>query len=234
MQYNSTLRFFRQYAPKTKFIVSIRHPVTFFESFYNYRWVKGEKWAIHGTPNELVGGVDKPPYQVWSYSGAFHRYLALLGKTPLDDDEQELLREFLPNSTNYQEVPKLVNPIFLVESSQLDDTNQTRLEQLRVDLQNYLGLTEPISPEVPHSNERKKHGPFDICDPEHSKIHDDTLHVARIASQWILRYFLPHPDVHVSSRAYLETLVQQWTVDPCLERNNQTKINDGTTKVATR
>lgn len=220
VQYPQCLNFFRRYTPQTKLIVIIRHPVRFFESFYNYRIVKGENWAIAGEPNELIGGKDQPPYRVWSYSGAFHRYLVMLGKTQVDTaEERSLLEAFMHPTTSLENIPLLPNPVFIVENSQLSDPDPGRRERLASDLQEFLGLPHPLPSEIPKANtlarQRKGVRPLNICLGENSMIRQDTLNVARKASLWIRRYFLQSSDVHVSSREYFETLLESWMHDPC-------------------
>ena len=46
----------RNFYPETKFIITVRHPFEWFESFYNYRLLAGELRFIKGTPNEVSHG----------------------------------------------------------------------------------------------------------------------------------------------------------------------------------
>jgi len=92
IQWENSANFFRHSCPNTNLIVSLMHPVTWFESFYNYRIIHHEDWSIHGTPNELITPLPGPkPVYITSANGAFHRFLAVLGKTPRGDEEVELL-----------------------------------------------------------------------------------------------------------------------------------------------
>ena len=183
-------------------------------------------WSIKGEPNELVGGVNVAPHKVWSYTGAFHKYLAILGKTNLATAvEQSLLQPFVSNDTDWDKIPYTPNQIFLVEASQLADLNVTRTRQLRRDLRKFLNLTTPLSAEIPFVNGRTNdtsQAPYmDICDAKFAPIHADTLAVARAASQWIRTYFMDLPSVHVSSPEFLQDLLQLWMRDPCQERRRR-------------
>jgi hypothetical protein len=40
---------------------------------------------------------------------------------------------------------------------------------------------------------------------------------ARNVSKWLRNYFLPAAGVYVSSRGYLETLLEDWKRDPCAD-----------------
>jgi hypothetical protein len=215
--------------------VTIRHPLLGFESFYNYRILqKGGKWSIKDQPNKLMGTVcNQNPALVCADSGAFHRYLAKLGKTPLDDPgELELLSEFKDELFVLRHPPPtLENPIFLIETSQLNDANATRVMQLGHDMQTYLGLRmEHPMPPIPHSNsmagklemkpKRAAKAIINICDPQYEPIHSKMMQVAKDASLWIRNYFLKSSSVTVSSPNHFEDLLESWMVDPCEMREH--------------
>jgi hypothetical protein len=212
----------REHCPNTKHIVTVRHPLLWFESVYNYRLLYRNFWSIKGEPNKLMGMVcnGKPVY-VCAEFGAFHRDLAKWGKTSLAQEELELLSEFKDEFRNY--TSKFKNPIFLMEISQLNDANATRASQLGHDVQTYLGLKNPMRP-IPHSNSITKPRTkaaanlINICDPQYEPIHSKMMQVARDASLWIRNYFLKSPDVTVSSPKYFEALLESWMEDPCRMR----------------
>jgi hypothetical protein len=220
----------RELCPNTKHIVTVRHPVLWLESFYNYRLLKREQWSIKDKPNKLMGMVcNYNPAYVCAESGAFHRDLAKLGKTSLDQEELELLSEFKDEFRNL--TSKFKNPILLIEISQLNDANATRASQLGHDMQTYLGLENPMPP-IPHSNSanqlkedtpqarawKARANTINICDSQYEPIHSKMMQVARDASLWIRNYFLKSPDVTVSSPKHFEALLESWMEDPCRTR----------------
>lgn len=224
IQYPSVLNFYRQHAPKTKLIVTVRHPVLWFESFYNYRVVNNELWSIKGEPNSLTTNTTFKANYVNAATGAFHRYLAHLGKTALDTDERMLLNGFLDHDELVDSPPLVPNPVLLLETRQLGDTNETRSVQLLQDIQSFLGFKEPLQP-IQHANSltavkekkrrRNKIPLLHICDNEYHIIKEEMMNVARNASTWIRTYFLKSPDVFVSSPDYFEHLMESWMQDPC-------------------
>ncbi len=160
IQWPGSLDFFVNGCPQTKLIVSVRHPVLWFESFYNYRKIHHNEWAIKGSPNELIirsgDERDPEPFFVNSANGAFHKYLAVLGKTPLHDDEMELLGGWYENMDEFRRGQSIVtNPIFLLESTQMADDSSEQFVQLNHDLTAFLGLSTELPNKVPHTNSNK-------------------------------------------------------------------------------
>jgi len=219
LQYEYYLNLYRKNIPKTKLIVMIRHPVLWFQSFYNYRvLVDGnQSKALKGPPNELIGDLEARPWQPNSATGAFHRYLAKLGKTDLSADERDLMSGFVAQNELIGKPPVVPNPILLVENRQMSDDNVSRFATLRKDVQNYLGLKQELPITPPHANARNSQvsPSFDICDDQYLPIRSELMHVARNSSIWIREYFLKSPDVEVSSQEYFDELLLSWMDDPC-------------------
>jgi hypothetical protein len=229
LQYDTMLDFFRNTCPMTKQLVTVRHPLLWFESFYNYRKLRNEAWSIKSEPNNLIGKIcNEDPANVCADTGAFHRYLSKLGKTPLAGREELELLNVVEN--HRPTPPRLSNPIFLLEISQLNDSNETRLAQLGKDIRVYLGLKAPMPP-IPHANSasqlidgkqkpKRLNETIDICDSQYQPIHSHMMQIARNASSWIREYFLNSTDVVVSSRDHMTSLLESWMTDPCLQRRS--------------
>ncbi len=289
----------QEYFPNTKIIISVRHPVLWFESYYNYRLQQKEFSILKGTPNELIGELDCNGCQnSWILStakGRFHRYLARLLKTPLSDPtEMQLLgvphrRDKLP----LKQLSKTKNPVFFMELTQLGDTDEVRSGQFRHDLQTFLGLETEFPVEslphvhpgnvghptrhsrpgkvvhqrkeshrgkkvqqhqarnshpgnkVPQHQARNSHSgkkmpqhharnshpgkkvqhqarnnsTIDICNDEYFPVRQDLMDISRNASLWFRNYFLASDEVFVSSRDYLDQILEGWMIDPCQERS---------------
>jgi hypothetical protein len=184
-------------------------------------------------PHELMGSCENnTSFNVCVHNARWHVHLSRLGKTFQNHsdlgEQAKLLRisqdQLLNSPTRYH---PLGNKVFLYDIEQLKDKNEMRREMYRYDVSHFLGLTKDLEPYLENdpkaSHHRAKFAPFDICLDEHRPLRRALLHVGQLASCWIRRYFLPSPDVFVSSRAYFEEILLQWMVDPCnSNRSNQT------------
>lgn len=189
----------RTYWPQTKLIVGLRHPVKWFESWYNFNTRQGNKLQ-----------------EATFYAGRhfnkrvlYHANLAGLGKTNvLDDKEQRLLNWKQP-------VPPLMsNPVFLYEVSQQSDINATIYDQFRKDLSSFLGLKRTLDKfEMPRDTYTSR--AIDICEQKFDQLRVELCEHGTLAAEWILTYFLPLSDVSVSSPDYFITMLQTWGEDPC-------------------
>ena len=140
--------------------------------------------------------------------------MALLGRTPLGDDEQSLFSApILVNS-------KIENPIFLYETRQLDyregrPSSSDSLPVFWTDLQSFLGLKEPLVPNRFGAQAHASAG-INICDERYQELRQHLVNIGVEASTWILQYFLDKENVFVSDREYFKSLVETWKTDPCL------------------
>ena len=252
VQWPGSLDFYTNTCQRTKLVVIVRHPVLWFESFYNYRRIRGEDWSVKGDgPNDLITrGNNKKGNYVNSSSGAFHKWLAVLGKTSLNKHEMDLLNGWYNHTDEFRNRTKTIvngvsqnanmtrveNPMFIMDISQLAEKNTTLKQQLNHDLQMFLELSGPLPAELPHSNSgasRLKHNKkrealmMNICDEEMEPIHNEMLLVARNASSWMNQYFLNSPDVSYSGN--LRDIIEGWKIDPCIARTikNEEGQKDG-------
>lgn len=208
---------FTQYWPKTKIIVGLRHPVLWFESFYNFRIRFNFTLP---SPEELMGNCPKGAHNVCTEEIRYNDHLSILGKTDRTDPEElKLLSPVLPR---HRALPKLENPVFLYEISQMHDSDETRSKQYREDLRQYLGLQQPLEPVTEaretHGDHPNKDLEIDICSPALARVHDELMQIARDSSVWIRDYFLPLLEVQVSSPDHFNQLLENWMVDPCVAR----------------
>lgn len=219
-----------EHFPNARLVVSVRHPVKWFESYYNYRLEQNELSILKGTPNELIGELKckgcKQHFVLSTAKGEFHRFLARLHKTPLSSPEEIKL---LSRNEKWETMTEIHNPIFFVEMSQLGDNNETRSGILRRDLQDFLGLKtaflENEIPKVRPTRNTIKDNPvnftkIDICDEEHSPVRTELMHISRNASEWFRQYFLKSDEVFVSSREHLLEILKGWMEDPCQHRTS--------------
>ena len=201
-----------KYFPQTKLVVGLRHPVLWFESFYNYRARKG-----HAMPpaETLIGKVTKESAGVSTDESKFHLHLDNLGKTDRSSEEKKILSR---GHLKRPRLPKMSNPVFLYDLNQISDKNETRVNQYRSDLKKYLGLRNDLQPIKSSHTSKNFHFAIDICEDKYGLVREDLMKNAREASIWIRKYFLKSPDVVVSSPEYFNELLETWLVDPCVHR----------------
>jgi len=219
---------YAKYFPKMKYIVTMRHPISWFQSFYNYR--------VYGNgqlppPKELIGScVENSPYicskrcavkthtqNVCTDRAKFHHQLSRFGKTPMDTrEENDLLRHDMDIVPSH-------GKIFLMDIGQLFPSEKAS-KHLARDLTKFLGLQHQLTnleDVVPDSSkyvdkERRKYF-IRICDAEHKELRKVLLDIGREAYVWIRDYFIKSPDVVVSSRDDFLELISKWQYDPCDE-----------------
>lgn len=201
----------REYFPTTRLIVGLRHPVLWFESFYNYRLYKNYKMP----PAEQLFGPNRREFHgVCTGESKFHIHLDHLRKTERTASEKKLLSYDGPEP----QLPRMNNPVFLYEINQLHDENATRAEHFLRNLEQFIGLKqelEPIHVSSSSTGQPKKEKKIDICNVKYRFIRAELMKNAVEASKWIREYFLQSPDVVVSSPEYFDTLLKTWLVDPC-------------------
>ncbi|KAG7355028.1 sulfotransferase family protein [Nitzschia inconspicua] len=221
------IRMLSQVFTETKVIVSVRHPVWWFQSYYNYRLEQNETHLLKDLPNGLIGNLkgnfasDKSPWILQTATGEFHRYLSAMKKTPMTDPEEiTLLSPFWNRNWNITHLPRMPNPVFFSEISQLSDKNITRRALFRKDLQTFLGLPSEFPP-IRHVrpqgtdsglNQDKR---INICDEKYAPVRAELMNVARHASLWLRKYFMESKSVYFSSGDFLDELLQKWMDDPC-------------------
>ena len=212
------------YFPRTKLMVQIRHPLSWFQSYYNFR-LRGQ-WPKKMLPlKELVGlcdqhgspyvsnkvGNDKHRWRVCTDGANFHHFLSRLGKTPMSSPgEQQLLKH---NMT----ISAIQTKVFLMEQGQFSDDNETRKDVFRQDLGDFLDLSTSLPPFPPHEVSENRTNPHEIniCDEEFIDTRAVLMDISRDASTWIREYFLASPDVVVSSKEFFLERLKTWDRDPC-------------------
>jgi hypothetical protein len=225
LENSRVLRLLRIHFPRTKLFIGIRHPVKWFESFYNHRVQNG----ISMPPAEEINSrCLKNQHGVCVRRSYFHVNLARLGKTRLNGTELALFGEKnvkeLMNEKN--EFPSYSpSPIFLYDVLQLADKNSSRAQKFRLDLKTYLGLQQNLPPAL-HSSPGKALPEkeqaarnllkIDICDDKYSILRNMLVKSANQSQAWIRTYFLESPDVMVSSPAHFEDILDSYTLDPCV------------------
>ncbi|CAB9503073.1 expressed unknown protein [Seminavis robusta] len=239
------LQNYQTFFPKTDFLVGLRHPVLWFESFYNFRV---HNYAPMMPAQYHTGLCTRGHHGVCTFRGNFHLFLANLGKTNITSNPAE--RALIPRQyqSRIQPIP-LQGRIFLWDVSQLqtdpellqNNNNHSSLSlqqhsnlQFRQDLQQFLRLDHPlpemikIKPGIHHPNNHtakqvaaKK---IDICQPQYQSLRDILMTQGKLAATWIREYFLEAPGVYVSQKEYFsQVILKQWEQDPCEFRHVDTQ-----------
>jgi len=223
-----------KYWPQTPLIVTVRHPVEWLVSIYNYFKIEKGRHSANITAADMLNNhrdeEGNTKHFVATAKGEFHAILAEVGKTALaqDSPEWKLLQPWLdPSRASMIQQHRMPNPIFFMEMKQLQsDDNITRAQQFAHDLEQFLGLPANHLPPVPlhvrpNTDRIKKlaiskdHLKLDICLPEYEPVLQEMVRIARSASLWFRQYFIKSPDVTISQPEYLNELLEAWMIDPC-------------------
>jgi hypothetical protein len=213
----------REYFPQTKLLVGIRHPILWFESFYNHRI---QNTGAMPPPETLTGNCRKGTQGVCGSRANFHLSLVSLGKTDYTLEKEA----FTPKEWNVllkDDPPPSIHPVFLYDTQQLADKDNVRSLRFRQDIQTFLGLNESL-PEVVHyspgktlnateqaDRDAKK---INICKEEYTEIRRELLEKSQRAAHYIRTYFMHAPDVAVSSPDYFLEIMDSYLQDPCNSR----------------
>eukprot|EP00566_Odontella_aurita_P013311 CAMPEP_0113539760 /NCGR_PEP_ID=MMETSP0015_2-20120614/8105_1 /TAXON_ID=2838 /ORGANISM="Odontella" /LENGTH=458 /DNA_ID=CAMNT_0000439491 /DNA_START=50 /DNA_END=1426 /DNA_ORIENTATION=+ /assembly_acc=CAM_ASM_000160 len=233
---------YQKLLPDIKFIVSTRHPVHWFQSWYNYKLrqtnkhKKGEIWAPptntlvgpcaegtpyhYGAPNKLS---IKSKKNVCTDGAKFHHALSRFGKTPMNTPEELNLLGHHKMSVH----PMPQSKVFIMEIGQFavdSDRDQELADQFLRDMQDYLGLEHDLPPLYHHESkpirEEVEDFVIDICDDEHAMVRGELVKAGKEAYLWLRDYFVDSPGVVVSNKAHFLELAERWQYDPC-ERTDE-------------
>lgn len=192
--------------PHARLIFGLRHPVLYFQSFYNYRVLEVHKgkWNVEHIPSpEFVLESDATPWLGLTMERTqFERVLEKLGKTKASQE------------------PKTPFKVFLYTLGQMEDDDDDRRARMRHTLGEFLELKKPIEP-LPQANrngfvgEKGFNETMNICDSKHNVLRGVLVENGKKTQQWILDEFLSSPDVTVANAAHFRALVSEWGTDPC-------------------
>lgn len=222
------VRLYEEYFPHTKFIVGLRHPVSWFESFYNYQAYRNVSLP---RTSRLVGRCAKHQ-KVCTDRARMHAGLARLGKTPMaDDDELGLLFGTrydvrrasdanstgvdTPQQTRQRRLGKqrgLTNQVLLYEVRQIHDSTS---DEFLSSIGQYLGLQESFPPIQTYKQNKTR--TIDICQEEHADVRQLLVDHGTDAAIWIQKYFLRDSSVRVASSDSFTRYLRDWSTDPCVK-----------------
>lgn len=236
--WDGLLHDFSTYLPQTLLIIGIRHPIHFFQSFWNMMADHKFSSTRTKTPYDLMEhcSENNPNCQMSCpgkrtmlclHKTRFHLPLARLGKTLLSHDERELLA---PNDkdggmklSNYN----IQNPIFIYEMNQLQE------EDMWDELATLLKV-----PYIPHDiykgdkdSRTSSEYRIDLCEAQYDDFRAAILPHAYNMSKWFCEYLVPvakddsRNDVIIANPDSFCELVKKYGNDPC---NRLIRIDNGT------
>lgn len=250
----TALDLYRTLFPSTNMIVLLRHPILWFQSFYNFRYravvhSKQKRFDAEANtttanefsydtstvmmhPNDLIGscwkhsksdyrclkqpGCDTQKLSVCTNRAQYHHGLSRLGLTPLNTDHEWDLLDH-----HSMTIDPTSSKVFLMELNQLHTPDEEKREQLRVDLQSFLGLEDDDNnalPPIPQYDTPPYHrveGEIDICEAQYARVRKVLLSHGQRSSEWIQQYLMKSSRLVVSSRPYLLELLETYKTDPC-------------------
>lgn len=150
----------------------------------------------------------------------------MMGKTDRESDEEMALLNAMGKEglewddihplKGWRDIPKVTNEVFLFEVSQPFDRDDERRDAFREDLSRFVGLNRSLDPIKIRSREGGNfHYVIDICEAQFDDLRAELMNVSVAASRWVREYFLPLPDVYVSSPDRFNEILMTWMTDPC-------------------
>ena len=202
------LTYMRKLNPNGKdpnIIVGMRHPVRWFESFYNHRYRSNE------TIPPLSSLSDPSMFDDLSYftkMGRFERGLVQLGKVDLSTLDLKIMSEdqrlIVPTSSK----------VFLYLQEQLEDEESK--QKMYADLRIFLGLKKPIEEDLTKDHKHDLKVILDICEPEYKELRHVFLKSGSVTAAWIRDKLVQGRDVVIGGKEDFLRITESWGVDPCL------------------
>jgi hypothetical protein len=224
------IRAFATTFQKTKFIVGIRHPVLWFQSFWRmmaggnpYRMMDPCPCLIDERtgkrtcpPNmEMTCFAECPYGQVFCLHRArMHLPLARLGKTALTDEERTWLSPQDLDGGQRLYNWNVPNHIFVYDQEQL--TAGSYWDELAT----FLHVSHIPSTHY-HASKGKGQSQKSLCDPEYDSFRSIMMPYSYEMSVWLINYFVPiardphREDVTVPNIEQFEKIVDTYKEDPC-------------------
>jgi hypothetical protein len=197
-----------------KLIFGLRHPVYYFQSFYNYRVAEFHQNKLKTPippPESLIGSDEWA--RVSTEAARFEQVLKKLKKTNSDKSSPTPFK------------------VFLYTLEQMEDENEERGQKLRETLGSFPDLQYQIQPLHMHAANinhfvGKKAFPetIDICDTKFDDLRRVLVKNGKRTQRWIREEFLRSPDVTVANSEHFNEILKQWAFDPCV--NDSTANNE--------
>lgn len=207
----SSLQYYNRYFPNTQLFVLLRHPIHWFQSFYNFRRRKHDRLGIASTMpllEHLIGKCHKKNDGVCTDRAQFHHAISRLGLTPMNTTEELALLDEPDVATLHPTSQK----VFFLEVNQMKEDSGV----LRRDLKRFLGVRDLPTMPTHNVTYESAEGEIDICHSNYTKVRKVLIEHGQRASQWIIDYLLTSDNAVVSSREEFIDHVKAWQSDPCI------------------
>ncbi len=206
-----SIKLIEEYNPEgteTRIIVGLRHPVRWFESFYNYR-------AKHHVPpptESLIG--SNAWHGVCTNRARFEKGIMQLGKVPLRPQDEQWIEGHegygvLSGATSYK--------VFLYFEEQLHDKDKERNAVFLEELSSFLELKEPFNvgnDAVPEANVNSNKQ-FDICEPEHDEVRKVLVRNGQKTAGWIRKNLVGAEGFILPNKKHFLSILNTLGTDPC-------------------
>jgi hypothetical protein len=204
------------HSPGAKVIIGVRHPVHFFQSFYNYRITEhyNNNWTSPiPRVDTLVG--DNEWRGVSTDAARFELFLMQLGKTNIS---MSLLNQLIGRP--HMSVQPNNLKIFLYSLEQMEDPMEVRAASFRGEMETFLGLKHHLRPfgreNINHFVAKAAHNEtIDICASTFEHLRRLLVAQGKETSKWIRDSFMLSEDVTVANRDHFSRLLSAWSSDPC-------------------
>jgi len=226
---STNMKEFSKSLPRTKIIIGIRHPILWFQSFWNMQAGQPILSRINNDPYALTEPCRNSDKQICRNScpnrllfcmhrGRFHLPLATLGKTALSEEERKLLA---PNDKDGGERLNnwnIRNPIFLYEQ------NELKKDYVWDEMAKYLNVTTiPRDTYVSSHGRQSKGGnrtTTNFCEERLDGFRAMMMPYSYELSVWMQDYFIPvakneNSDVTIPNPNAMIALVEEYKKDPC-------------------
>ena len=187
-----------------KIIIGMRHPVRWFESFYNFRIRDGQRVPPLTSLSDPTRFDD---LRFFTNVVQFEKSIMQLGKVPLNVEELKLMSE-----DERPVVPTTNKVLLYVEEQLMDHETAANLFQ---DMKEFLGLEKPISVATADKRDHHSANQMDICEPEFTSLRKVLTDSGKKSYTWIRDNFAFSSDVVIAGKEDFLNLIKHWATDPC-------------------
>jgi hypothetical protein len=211
----------QRHSPHARLIVGVRHPISFFQSYFNYRVTEVHQRNLSEKippPESLIG--EKSWKDVSTDAARYDLFLKQLGKTNLTVSQ---FGDFVGRS--HMGVRPNTMKIFLYSLDQIEDKDDTRVSSFRSEIQSFLQLKAPISP-FTHENKNQFVGrkgypeTINICESRFSELRNILTRHGSTTEKWVTNEFMKSNEVFVANRDHFLSTIRGWSIDPCIDSEN--------------
>ena len=172
----------------------MRHPVKWFESFYNYRLLTSKMPPA----NKLIGGREVAQDGVFTGLAQYEKYFMQFGKVDLIPHELSMLSNHKPATT----LLSTPNKIFLYTVEQFKDKNVTRADSFLNDLASFMEIEETFTSDMMPKSNSVDNKRFKICDDEHKEVRKVLVENGKVTANWFQAKFSKEIDDVVIELTY--------------------------------